>query len=224
MALLGANGRRAMSRSLLCGAVLYGMALVLAAGGQAAARAENHFGSIFIDGKKAGQIHYTVEYGEDGEVETLKTRASLSVFGIKLFNFEQNLHEAWQRGTLQTLNGRTDDDGKIYQAAVDRSADAYQGSLNDKPVDLPGNAYPASVWHYAITEQSLLFDLKNLTLMRVQIAKSNETIEVNQVRTPTERFDLTGDWRASLWFDQNKLLVQFEYQVDSHKVAVKLDG
>ena len=212
-----------MSRSFLCGAVLYGMALALAAGAQAAARAENHFGSIFIDGKKAGQIHYTVEYGEDGEVETLKTRASLSVLGIKLFNFEQNLHEAWQGGTLQTLNGRTDDDGKIYQAAVDRTADAYQGSLNQKPVDLPGNAYPASVWHYAITEQSLLFDLKNLTLMRVQIAKSNETILVNQVKTPTERFDLTGDWRASLWFDQAKLLVQFEYQVDSHKVAVKLD-
>lgn len=212
-----------MSRSFLCGAVLYGMALALAAGAQAAARAENHFGSIYIDGKKAGQIHYTVEYGEDGEVETLKTRASLSMLGIKLFNFEQNLHEAWQGGALQTLNGRTDDDGKIYQAAVERAPDAYQGTLNDKPVELPGNAFPASVWHYAITKQSLLFDLKNLTLMRVQIAKSNETILVNQVKTPTERFDLTGDWRASLWFDQAKLLVQFEYQVDSHKVAVKLD-
>ena len=64
---------------------------------QAAARAENHFGAIYIDGKKAGQVHYTVEYGEDGEVETLKTRASLSILGIKLFNFEQNLHEAWQQ-------------------------------------------------------------------------------------------------------------------------------
>jgi hypothetical protein len=38
--------------------------------------------------------------------------------------------------------------------------------------------------------------------MRVQIARSNEIIEVDKVRTPTERFDLTGDWRASLWFDQ----------------------
>ena len=59
--------------------------------------------------------------------------------------------------------------------------------------------------------------------MRVQIAKSNETIKVNQVATPTERFDLTGDWQASLWFDQDKFLVQFEYQVESHKVVIQLD-
>jgi hypothetical protein len=213
-----------MTRSWLCGIVVGGVALfALAAGAQAAARAENHFGSIFIDGKKAGQVHYTVEYGDGGEVETLKTRASLSILGIKLFNFEQNLHETWQSGALQTLNGRTDDDGTIYQAAVKRDPDAYQGTLNDKPVDLPGDAFPASVWHYAITEQTLLFDLKNLRLMRVKVTRKDETIKVNNVSTPTERFDLTGDWQASLWFNQDKLLVQFEYQVDSHKVSVTLD-
>jgi hypothetical protein len=213
-----------MTRSWLCGIVVGGVALfALAVGAQAAARAENHFGSIFIDGKKAGQVHYTVEYGDGGEVETLKTRASLSILGIKLFNFEQNLHETWQSGALQTLNGRTDDDGTIYQAAVKRDPAAYQGTLNDKPVDLPGDAFPASVWHYAITEQTLLFDLKNLRLMRVKVARKDETIKVNKVSTPTERFDLTGDWHASLWFNQDKLLVQFEYQVDSHKVSVTLD-
>jgi hypothetical protein len=213
-----------MTRSWLCGIVVGGVALfALAAGAQAAARAENHFGSIFIDGKKAGQVHYTVEYGDGGEVETLKTRASLSILGIKLFNFEQNLHETWQSAALQTLNGRTDDDGTIYQAAVKRDPDAYQGTLNDKPVDLPGDAFPASVWHYAITEQTLLFDLKNLRLMRIKVARKDETIKVNKVSTPTERFDLTGDWQASLWFNQDKLLVQFEYQVDSHKVSVTLD-
>ncbi|MGH9891134.1 MAG: hypothetical protein ACREA0_03955 [bacterium] len=33
----------------------------------AGARTENRFGSLHIDGKKAGQIHYTVEYGETGD-------------------------------------------------------------------------------------------------------------------------------------------------------------
>ena len=216
-----------MTRSSVGGVVVLSAALAaqlaLATGAQAAARAENRFGSITIDGKKAGQVHYTIEYGEDGEVETLKTRASLSILGIKLFNFEQNLHEVWQQGGLQTLNGRTNDDGTIYEAALSRAPDGYEGTLNQQALDLPGNAFPASVWHYAITGQSLLFDLKTLELMHVQVARSNETIEVNKVRTPTERFDLTGDWQASLWFDQNQLLVQFQYQVDSHKVMIQLD-
>jgi hypothetical protein len=216
-----------MTRSLLCGGVLLCAALAaqlaLATKAQAAAQAENHFGTITIDGKKAGQVHYTVEYGADGAVETLKTRASVSVLGIKLFNYEQNLHEVWQQGELQTLSGRTNDDGKIYDAALKRATDAYQGTLNQQPVDLPGNAFPASVWHYAITEQSLLFDLKTLELMKVQVAKSSDTIQVNKVRTPTERFDLSGDWQASLWFDQDQQLVQFQYQVDKHKVMIQLE-
>src|SRR4051812_35362630 len=84
----------------------------------AAGRTENRFGSIYIDGKKAGQIHYTIGYSDTGDVETLKTRASLSILGVKVFNFEQSLHEEWRRGELQQLRGRTDDDGKIYEASL----------------------------------------------------------------------------------------------------------
>jgi len=138
-----------MTRSSVGGVVVLSAALAaqlaLATGAQAAARAENRFGSITIDGKKAGQVHYTIEYGEDGEVETLKTRASLSILGIKLFNFEQNLHEVWQQGGLQTLNGRTNDDGTIYEAALSRAPDGYEGPLNQQALDLPGNAFPASI-------------------------------------------------------------------------------
>jgi Domain of unknown function (DUF6134) len=197
--------------------------LAIASSAEAAKRAENHFGSIYIDDKKAGQIHYTVEYDEDGAVETLKTRASLSILGIKLFNFEQNLHEAWRGGDLQTLKGRTDDDGKIYAAALDRQSTLYKGVLNDQPVELPVTAFPNSVWHYAITDQSLLFDLKDLRLMNVKVARAEETLTLDKQKIPTERFDFSGDWKASLWFDQNKMLVQFKYAVEGHDVRVQLD-
>jgi hypothetical protein len=59
--------------------------------------------------------------------------------------------------------------------------------------------------------------------MRVQAAKSEETIKVDGAPIPTERFDLTGDWQASLWFNHTKFLVQFAYEVDRHKVLVQLE-
>jgi hypothetical protein len=197
--------------------------LAIAPSAEAAKRAENHFGSIYIDHKKAGLIHYTVEYDEGGEVETLRTRASLSILGIKLFNFEQNLREAWHKGDLQNLLSRTDDDGKIYNASLDRQPAQYKGVLNDQPVELPGNAFPASVWHYAIIDQTLLFDLKDFTLMHVKVARAQEPLTLNQRTIPTERFDFSGDWTASIWFDQNKMLVQFQYSVEGHQVRVQLD-
>ncbi len=194
----------------------------IASGAQAAGRAENRFGSIYVDGNKAGQVHYTVEYGEDGDIETLKTRASLSIVGIKLFNFEQNLHEEWRAGNLRHMRSRTDDDGKTYGASLDRGPEVYKGVLNDKPVELPGKAFPASVWHYAIVRQSLLFDLMALKLMNVKIARSDETITIDKKTIPVERFDFSGDWRATVWFDRKQQLVKFEYLVDGHEVAVQL--
>jgi hypothetical protein len=145
------------------------------------------------------------------------------MLGIKLFNFEQNLHEAWHKGGLQTLKSRTDDDGKIYNASLARQPMQYQGVLNDQPIDLPAKAFPASVWHYAITDQSLLFDLKDFKLMNVKVTRANESLTVHKQTIPTERFDFSGDWTASVWFDENQMLVQFQYAVDRHQVRVELD-
>jgi hypothetical protein len=204
---------------LLTWYVLIGLSSTTQAGG----RSENHFGSIYIDGKKAGQIHYTVDYGEGGDVETLRTRASLSILGIKVFNFEQNLHEEWRSGELRQLRGRTDDDGKIYEAALDRGPELYKGALNGKPVDLPGKAFPASVWHYAIVDRSLLFDLKVFKLMNVKVSRSEETLTIADKKLPVERFDFSGDWQATAWFDRNRRLAQFKHVVDGHEVVVQLD-
>jgi hypothetical protein len=195
----------------------------LAAAAHAAGRAENRFGSIHIDGRKAGQIHYTIEYGEAGDVETLKTRASLSILGVKLFNFEQTLHEEWRRGELRILRGRTDDDGKVYEASLERGPALYKGLLNGKPVELPDQAFPASVWHYAIVDRTLLFDLATFKLMNVKIARSSETLTLAGKKIAAERFDISGDWRATAWFDARRELVQFRYVVDGHEVTVRLD-
>jgi hypothetical protein len=197
--------------------------VVLGASAQAAGEAKNHFGSIYIDGKKAGQVHYTVEYGEAGDIETLKTRASLSILGVKVFNFEHNLHEEWLRGDLRNMRGRTDDDGKIYEASLERASATYKGALNGTPIELPGNAFPASVWHYVIVDRSLLFDLKTLKLMRVKVARSNETLTIQKKTIPADRFDFSGEWQASVWFDRKRQLVQFKYMVDGHEVTVQLD-
>ena len=166
-------------------------------------RTENRFGSIHIDGKKAGQIHYTIEYGEAGDVETLRTRASLSILGVKVFSFEQSLHEEWRRGELQAFRSRTDDGGKIFEAVLSRGTAVYRGSLNGSPLELPDKAFPASVWHYGIVDRTLLFDLKDFRLLNVKIARAGETLALpNGRKVQTERFDFSGDWRATAWFDR----------------------
>jgi hypothetical protein len=200
------------------------LVLVLAGTATAADKThENHFATIRVDGKKIGQVHYTLTYDEGGEVEALKTNASYSVLGFEVYNFSQDLHERWQSGELQSMDGNTNDDGDKYQASVARKPDDYTGVLNDKNLTLPHNAFPNSVWHYQITEQPLLFNLSDLRLMNVKVSKRDESVKVDGKSFDAERFDFTGDWQASLWFDKDQQLLKLEYKIKGRDVVVTLD-
>jgi hypothetical protein len=71
---------------ILAGGLLLGIA---AAGAGHAAEPEQFFASIFWDKKKIGQVHIRVTRGETGEIEELRARASVSMLGIKLYEFTQ---------------------------------------------------------------------------------------------------------------------------------------
>ena len=201
-------------------------ALVLGLTGTAAAADkthENHFATIQVDGKKIGQVHYTLTYDGAGQIEALKTNASYSVLGFEVYHFSQDLTERWQTGELQTMDGHTNDDGTKYQASIERKPDQYAGVLNGKDLTLPHDAFPNSVWHYQITEQSLLFNLTDLRLMNVKVSKRPESVKIGSKSFAAERFDFTGDWQASLWFDQDQQLLKLEYKIDGRDVLVTLD-
>jgi hypothetical protein len=165
---------------------------------------QNHFASIYLDGKKIGQVHYMVRTNDQGMVEELKTRSSLSILGLQVYYFTQDLHEVWKSGELQRMEGDTDDHRTIYRSALQRNPKEYDGVLNGKTLTLPHEAFPTSVWHYAITEKSLLFDLKDFRLMKVKVTKSEDPVALDGRSIAASRFDFSGEWQASIWFDQNK--------------------
>jgi hypothetical protein len=196
--------------------------LFMAQGARAAD--QNHFASIYLDGKKIGQVHYMVRTDDQGMVEQLKTRSSLSILGFQVYYFTQDLHEVWKSGELQNLQGNTDDHNTIFKSSLQRNPTEYNGVLNGKTLTLPHNAFPTSVWHYAITQKPLLFDLKDLRLMKVKISKSEDPVTSGGRSIPASRFDFSGDWQASIWFDQNKQLLKMHYNVQGRQVVVTIDS
>ncbi len=208
-----------MSRLAQCMIVL----AVLVVSHGAGAADQNHFLSMSLNGKKIGQVHYTVRYNEKGLVEEIKTRSSVSILGIKLHYFTQDLHEVWKDEELKSIRGYTDDHGKIYELSLQRNPKEYDAVLNGKPLTLPHDAFPTSVWHYKITQKSLLFDLKDLRLMKVKVSESKDSIPVGGRSIPARRFDFSGEWQSSVWYDQNKQLVKIKYKIKGREVVVTMD-
>lgn len=214
------KGRRGLQLSML---IAFAATILLSSWALAEDGHRNHFATILVGGKKIGQVHYIVKHNEQGEVEELKTKASLAHFGIKLYDFTQHLHEQWSGGELQSMRGHTNDDGKVDEVTVKRTEKDYAASLNEKPVVLPHDAFPISLWHYAISRQTLLFDLADLRLMKVKVSEHEDAVARGGKSIPATRFDFSGDWEGKVWFDRNKQFVKAEYETSGRLVTVVMD-
>ncbi len=184
---------------------------------------KNRFASIYLENDKIGHVHLTSVHDESGEVEELTAKVSVSFLGFKVYGFGQHHIETWSDGELQTLVGKTDDDGTIHEVFLQRTAREYEVEYNGERQDLPHGAFPTSPWHYKITENALLFNIVNFDLFEVEVNDSPDTVIIGDKTIAATRFTFTGDWEARLWFDEEKSLVKGEYDVSGRQIMVLID-
>ena len=175
---------------------------------------------IYVDDDEAGTARFTRRERAEGALDEVRSNVSVSILGFEVFDFSQHVLQEWQEGELQTLRGYTDDDGEVFETSLRREDGALVGTLNGRPVELPGEAFPTSVWHYEITRRPTLFDVKDLDLREVEVERSEETLVVGGERVATERFDFVQGWNAIVWYDDQQRLVQFVYGEGDHEVKV----
>ena len=114
-----------------------------------------------------------ISRAETGEIEEPRARASVSMLGIQLYEFTHDLTQTWRAGELQKLFGNADDNGTKYDLRLTRGATDYSGAVNGKPVTLPIEAFPNSIWNYGIVDHSLLFNEVDLKLLQVTTTKGS---------------------------------------------------
>jgi hypothetical protein len=206
----------------LVGSLLLEIFVGLAAAGEAA-EPEQFFASVLLDKKKIGQFHVRISRAETGEIEELRARASVSMLGVRLYEFTHDLTQTWRAAELQTLRGEADDNGTKYNLQLTREAKNYSGKVNNKPVTLPIEAFPNSIWHYGIVDHALLFNEVDLKLLKVTAAQANDTVEFDKKKIPAKKVTIKGEFAATVWFDQDRNFVMAELPIAGRKVLVKRD-
>lgn len=189
----------------------------------AVAKDEQFFVSIYYEGDKIGQAHLRISRADDGEMEALRTRASVSLLDVELYEFTQDLKQVWDDGQLESLSGRTDENGTIHQLDLKRDHNGYTGTIDGKSVTLPATAFPDAIWHYAIAEHKLLFSQVNLKLLNVEIDHSSEDISFHGDTVSTTRVGIKGDFNATIWFDEDKHFLKANSELSEHTIEVVRD-
>lgn len=167
-------------------------------GGAAASELDAAF-DIIRKGDRIGFHAVNVEETSNGGTR-VETRIEMQVkFGpIPVFRYEHSSTETWRDGLLQTVESRTDNNGKQESLKVRREGDGLviDGTRYQGPG--PGDAVPSSYWNKTIVSTKTLLDTQNGRLIEVTIENLGQT--PTPAGATAEEHKLTGTVDLNLWY------------------------
>jgi hypothetical protein len=205
-------------------------AIVLVVAGASMASAANDFPygnslafTVYRNGKEVGQ--HRVFFNTEGSRRTVTVEVDLSVkaLGVTAYRYVHKAREVWNNNTLQSLEARTDDNGKKYTVRVQRRSDGLEverevvsqllpaaanegGGWNFPEVGrevVPANMLPTSNWNFGQVGESVLLNTQYGTPSHTKItAMGREPVKTASGATvEATRYHYTGELRMDQWFD-----------------------
>ncbi len=154
------------------------------------------------DGDRIGSHSVSLRrVGDETQVE-IALELKIGLGFITLFRYEHENREVWRDGRLLSLDARTHDDGEDTWVRA-RAGDAglhVEGSAGSYLA--PADTLPTSYWNKAMVGQTRLLDTQSGRLIEVEVKPAGrESIVVGDRAIDAQRYEISGDLRASLWYD-----------------------
>jgi len=208
----------------LCLGVL-GLAPTLAT----AADAEVRDFVIWVDGKRAGEYHMTIQRQDDGTATmTGQGDVRLSFLGgLKTYTYSYRGSETWKDGRLVSFTSTSNDDGKqlTVSATAEGNGLRVKGSGGERLSR--GDVWLTTYWRLPAANHRNgavpLLDADtgrdiNAVLQYVGVSPLNVAGAVQNFG----HYRLTGGVQVELWYDGSERLVRQEWVEDGHKTVLEL--
>jgi hypothetical protein len=185
-------------RNLLAGLA----ALAFAPSAAAAAGLDAAF-DIIRKGDRIGFHAVNVEETGDGGIR-VETRIEMQVkFGpIPVFRYEHVSSELWRDGRLESIESKTDNNGKAESLNVRRAGETLLIDGTRFRGEGPGDAIPSSYWNKAIVNTKTLLDTQNGRLIDVRVENLGET--PSPAGSQAEQHRINGTVNLNLWYDGDR--------------------
>jgi hypothetical protein len=178
--------------------------------------------AIIMDGKPIGSETYDISRDGDRTDVQLTTDTHGRVMFVN-FHYHHQRSESWIGGKLQHLVADTDDDGSKHHVEAVQTADgALTVTADGKPLAVPANVFPLTMWNRAITAQTALFAVENAdSPYRVKIKDVGaETLTVGGQKLATEHYAMSGDVERDFWYDSEGLLAKVAFRRQGFGIAI----
>ncbi len=202
--------------------------LSLGAGARAgAAEAETRDFTVYVDARKSGEVHMTINRQDDGATAVnCDTDVRVGAI-ITLYKYSYRGRELWKDGRLQHFESKANDDGKEFAVTATAAADGLHVRANDGEHTAAADALLTS--YYAQPDARLanqtvpLLDADTGRDLEAKVEfLGAEKYGVNQDQT-VQHVRLTGKGVAmDLWYDDARRLVREEWVEQGHRTVVDL--
>jgi hypothetical protein len=168
---------------------------------------------------------HKVSFEVDGDAVTAKTEIDLGakVLFIPVFKYQHRSTERWRAGQLLSIASTTDDDGE--KSVLDGRTDGAQFRIQATGFAgvVPGPIAPTSYWNYENLRKSRWFSTQSGKVVTVSVAaKGVETIPIRGVPSPARRYEVTGDFAITLWYDAQNRWVKSRFTVNDSEIVYTL--
>jgi hypothetical protein len=185
--------------------------------------------AIYVDGKRAGESHVTVE-SKDGGVTVVSTTAEVTINRLLVhYSYSYNGTESWKDGKLVRLDSRTNDDGKRWTVSARVEKDVLKVTANNSEREVPADVWATTFARYPDTDRcNQAVPLLDSDTGKAMTAKlefvGREELTLAGQKIACNHFRLRGDVSTDLWYDGKKRLVRQEALDQGHKVLTELTG
>jgi hypothetical protein len=171
----------------------------------------------------------TIRFVREGDLVKVDTNISFLVrfISIPVYRYDHRIQETWRGGDLETLDSRTNDDGKTSEVQVRAESDMLRTTSAGRSLQLPRDARPSSYWHQTVVQaQSGINTQLGDALAFEAIPIGPDTVIARGKSVAAQRYKLLGYGLIDgvrepkpyldldLWYDEIGLLshMKFDYR------------
>jgi hypothetical protein len=191
-----------------------------------AAEVETRDFTVYVDSKKAGDVHMTISQQDDG-VTAVSCDTDVRVGAIiTLYRYSYRGREQWKDGALQRFESKSNDNGKQYTVTAAAAADGLHVRVNNVEHTAPADACLTSYWlqpDAKLADQTIPIldaDTGRDLQAKVQFVGPEKYGAEGQA---VQHIRLSGKGVAvDFLYDDAKRLVREEWVEDGHRTVVDL--
>lgn len=149
------------------------------------------------------------DFGDHVQVDTT-LHVVVKLLGIVVHREDLQRTETWQDGRLVRFDGMTETNGNKLAIHGEARGDQFIVTTPSGTITAPGTVHPSNPWSFKVLDTNIMMSAKSGRVEKVTVGPGSvEQVKFDGMDLRLKRYDIVGDKRQSVWFDDHGLPVAF---------------